>query len=131
MCWSCLWQQMCVISWDLLAPVQYNHQYILGWPPLRITEKGSSETQELKLIYQLFSKEITRVKPEYIWIYHPPPPAINSFASSLLISTYHYIPRFAVNSFPGTDLDQCVKLMPLVCKFMFIHACDQPIYLDS
>ena len=46
MCWPCVWQQMRAISWDLLAPVQYNHQYILGWPPLRITEKGSSETQE-------------------------------------------------------------------------------------
>ena len=46
MCCPCVWQQKCAFSWDLLAPVQYNHQYILGWPPLRITEKGSSETQE-------------------------------------------------------------------------------------
>ena len=46
MCWPCVWQQMCAISWDFFTPVQHNHQYILGWPPLRLTAKYPSETQE-------------------------------------------------------------------------------------
>ena len=46
MCWSCVCQQICAISWDFFTPVQHNHQYILGWPPLRLTAKYPSETQE-------------------------------------------------------------------------------------
>ena len=46
MCWPCVWQQICAISWDFFTPVQHNHQYILGWPPLRLTAKYPSETQE-------------------------------------------------------------------------------------
>ena len=47
MCWPCVWQQICAISWDLFTPLQHNHEYILGWPPLRLTAKYPSETQEL------------------------------------------------------------------------------------
>ena len=46
MCWPCVWQQICAISWDFFTPVQHNHQYILGWPPLRLTAEYPSETQE-------------------------------------------------------------------------------------
>ena len=44
MCWLCVWQQICAISWDVFTPVQHNHQYILGWPPLRLTAMYPSET---------------------------------------------------------------------------------------
>ena len=47
MCWPCVWQQICAISWVFFTSVQHNHQYILGWPPLRLTAKYPSETQEL------------------------------------------------------------------------------------
>ena len=46
MCWPCVWQQICAISWDFFTPVRHNHQYILGRPPLRLTAKYPSETQE-------------------------------------------------------------------------------------
>ena len=46
MCWPCVWQQICAISWDLFTPLQHNHRYILGWPPLRLTAKYPSETHE-------------------------------------------------------------------------------------
>ena len=46
-CWPCVWQQIRAISWDFFTSVQHNHQYILGWPPLRLTAKYPSETQEL------------------------------------------------------------------------------------
>ena len=49
MCWPCVWQQICTISWDFFTPVRHNHQYILGWPPLRLTAKYPSETQEYLL----------------------------------------------------------------------------------
>ena len=49
-CWPCVWQQICAISWDFFTPVQHNHQYICGWPPLRLTAKYPSETQEYKYI---------------------------------------------------------------------------------
>ena len=49
---------MWAISWDLLAPVQYNHQYILGWSLPRITEKGSSETQEYNFVSMALQIEI-------------------------------------------------------------------------
>ena len=39
MCCPCVWQQMCAISWDLLAPVQYNHQYIWVDPHSELLEK--------------------------------------------------------------------------------------------
>ena len=45
-CWPFVWQQICAISWDLFTQVQYNHQYILGWPPLRFTAKCPSEAYE-------------------------------------------------------------------------------------
>ena len=44
-----LWQQICAISWHLFTPVQYNHQHILGWPPLRFAARCPGETQEFRL----------------------------------------------------------------------------------
>ena len=40
--WKCVqFREICLLQCSTIIS-----KYILGWPPLRITEKGSSETQE-------------------------------------------------------------------------------------
>ena len=105
MCWPFVWQQICAISWDLFTPVWYNHQYILGWPPLRFTAKCPSETQEYECQYKSY---------KYFSLKTPQRKLILSMWLNKLFVAYYWI-LFLGNDNPYYDIN--MKMFQLHLAF--------------